>query len=494
MTIRDAGRMLRKLHHRSVLAVAFVLWVVGLGTVDLARQQSVAVGLHRAVGVPPPGSGKPTILLVVTDDQRFDALDAMPTLRSQLMRSGVAFSNAFVVNPLCCPSRATILTGQFSHTTGVYTNHNGPFGGFAAFRPSATIADVLRRAGYVTGYFGKYFNGYWGQTVPRGWTRWFATFGHGAYYDYRADDDGVLRWFGHRPQDYGTSVIRREAVRFIRSARPEQPLFMLVAPHAPHGPATPAPGDRGLFRELAPWRPPSWNEADLSDKPAFARRTPPISESRAAEIDLFRRRQYQTLAAVDRLLSRVIQVLADTGRLADSLIVFTSDNGYMWGEHRISGKDVPYEESIRVPFVVRYDRLIALPRVEAELVANVDIAPTLADAAGVSMPGAEGRSLIPLLAGNPVPWRKSLLIEHLRYGGPRAGYGGLTTPTYCMMRTKRYAYIHYGTGDIEFYDLRSDPFELLNLGQDPATEKVRVGLEARLRKACHPRPPGFAWR
>ncbi len=432
----------------------------------------------------------PNIVFIVTDDQRWDTLWSMPVVSSELAGRGVTFSNGFVSNPLCCPSRATILTGQFSHSTGVYTNRDrSSFGGFDAFNDRSTIATWLHDSGYRTGLFGKYINGYPGVYVPPGWDRWFATYDNKGYYGYRATtEDGIESSYGNGAADYGTSVIGQNAADFIRSAPRGHPFFAYVAPHAPHNPATPGPGDEAAFADLPPWRPPAYDEADVGDKPQYIQERPRIDASDEAAIDAFRADQYRSLLAVDRAVANILDALADTDRLSQTLIVFTSDNGLLWGEHRWERKSVPYEESIRVPFVVRYDPLVSRARTDARLVVNVDMAPTAADLAGVDAPGADGDSLIPLLRTASGGWRSDFLIEHMAEGG------GSGPPTYCGVRSASATYVYYETGEQELYDLRKDPSQLSNLaaaGTDAGSRELLRSMRERLSDLCSPRPPGL---
>lgn len=424
------------------------------------------------------------IVLIVTDDQRFDTLWAMPTVRRGLVRRGASFPEAFVVNPLCCPSRTTILTGRYSHSTGVY-RQVPPFGRFEWFRDDSTLATWLHDAGYTTGLFGKYLDGYQhaGLTgyIPPGWDRW-AAFIHSQYADYALQVDGAVRRYGSAPQDYSTDVLASMAEAFVRET--PGPLFVYFAPAAPHGPATPAPGDEGAFADLPPWRPPSYDEADVSDKPAWVRDLWPLGEARRDHIDELRRSQYASLLAVDRAVAGLIDALRDTGRLADTLFIFTSDNGLLWGEHRWRRKEATYEEAIRVPLVVRWDAGGVIPRSRPDvLAANVDLAPTIADAVGIAAPGAEGLSLLPTLRGETGPTREDLLIEHLAGANP--------VPTYCAVRSRRWTYVRYVTDEEELYDLRADPYELQNLAGDPRFADVLRERRARLAELCDPPPPGY---
>ena len=424
----------------------------------------------------------PSILLIVTDDQRWDTLWSMPEVQRSLMEWGVSFSESFTTSSLCCPSRASILTGEYPHTTGVYRQAL-PHGGFKSFHDATTIATRLHGAGYHTGFFGKYLDSYQHDAltgyVPSGWDRWVA-FVHSQFFDYGLTVDGEVRRRGVEPDDYSTDVLAAHTEGFIRKT--DGPVFALFAPAAPHAPATPAPADEGGFADLPVWRPPSFDEADRSDKPKHIQALQPIGPERTATLEVLRRNQYRSLQAVDRAVGRLLRALRDTGRLDDALVIFTSDNGLLWGEHRWLKKEVPYEEAIRVPLVVRDDAIVgAGPRTDDHLVANIDLAPTIADVAGVKLPGAEGKSLVPLLKGTAETWRHALLIEHLRGRNP--------IPTYCAVRTERYLFASYDTGERELYDLNADPFELRNLaGTQPGLEGR---LDVTLRSLCDPPPPGF---
>ena len=220
------------------------------------------------------------MLLIVTDDQRWDTLDAMPVVQRELVSRGVTFSHSFVSNPLCCPSRASILTGNYSHTTGVY-RQTTPYGAFPSFHDASTLATWMHDAGYRTGLFGKYIDAYQSDAlngyVPPGWDRWVA-FVHSGYYTYGLTVDGEPEFHGEDPStDYSTTVLGDAAERFILSAPEDQPLFAEFAPAAPHDPATPEPTFDGSFRDIAKWRPPSYDEADVSDKPAYMQALPRLT-------------------------------------------------------------------------------------------------------------------------------------------------------------------------------------------------------------------------
>jgi N-acetylglucosamine-6-sulfatase len=421
----------------------------------------------------------------------------MPTVQQELVGKGVEFRRAFVTNPLCCPSRATILTGTYSHTNGVWTNAP-PGGGFASFKDTNTLPVWLHGVGYTTGLIGKYLNGYDENNtkpdyIPPGWDRWFAFWGADDYFNYEVTDQGTVRSFGAEEASYSTDVLAAQAENFIRSAR--SPFFLYFAPKAPHftGGAggdpfrvDPAPRDAGRLRGLSSWWSPSVNEADLSDKPSWLNSLPFIPQ---ANIDGLREGQLESLLAVDQALARMLPALEDTRRLANTDIIFTSDNGYGWGEHRWAGKLAPYEEVIRVPLVIRLS-LGSGAASKSRIVANVDLARTITDLAGASSPVTEGRSLVPLLRGTTVRWRKRLLLENQQRPGyaPQTYKGGV--PSYCGLRMRRWKYVQYGTGEEELYDLATDPYELANLARRPALRRMIVRERGAIRTSrC--RPSGF---
>ncbi|MFL5766622.1 MAG: sulfatase-like hydrolase/transferase [Actinomycetota bacterium] len=446
---------------------------------------------------PQPFVVQPNIVLILTDDQRFDELDHMPIVQSQLIDKGTKFSNGYVVNPLCCPSRTTILTGKYSHGTDVYSNIP-PHGGFQTFvttnhEDRSTIATWLQKAGYDTGIVGKYLNGYTaGKTayVSPGWNTWDVLANPGAdggYFNETMSLNGVSKAYGSAPADYSTDVLSGYASDFIESAPPDQPLFLYFAPKAAHPPATPPPRYADSLTDIAPLRPPSYNEADVSDKPAYIQAVPP-GGSWAQGQDNLRLHQYQSLLAVDDAVGNIVNALSASGRLQDTLIVFASDNGLSLGEHRWTNKKAPYEEDIRVPVIARYDALLhQTASVDNRFVLNLDFAPTFAAAGGTTAPNAEGVSILPLLDGSATSWRSDFLVEH-------ADTRAVTVPTYCAVHDEQYMYVDYSTGEEELYDLSADPYELQNQASNPDAPypDVKAAMHARLLQLCSPPPPGFA--
>lgn len=445
----------------------------------LVRTAAAAAALVVAAGA----EAQPNIVLVVTDDQRWDTLPFMPTVRSELVGKGVHFTNAYAVNPLCCPARASILTGLYSHSHGVWANAaNRKHGGLRVFDESSTLPVWLDAAGYETRLVGKYLNGYSPAVppyVPPGWDSWFAYYGGGGYFDYRITDGTDVRVFGDAEDDYSTDVFAGEAVRFVRNA--PEPFFLYLAPFAPHKTdglsVTMAPRHVDAFAGVPYSPPPSVGEADVRDKPRAVRRR--ARDHYAPEqLTEIREEQLEALLAVDEMVAEILDALEESGRLSDTIVLFTSDNGHTWGEHRWVGKRMPYEESIRIPLVVRWDALGQPARTDERAVLNVDFAPTLAAVAGAEAPRTDGRSFLPLLTAEPTRWRRSFVFEY--YDAP------FFVP-YCGIRTERWKYVQYRSGEEELYDLVRDPYELDSLHRRTG---VVVDFRRRIRRsAC--RPPGF---
>jgi N-acetylglucosamine-6-sulfatase len=461
---------------RLVPLAALVAALAGGGeTVDFLLSPGVAHAQAR-----------PNVVLLVTDDQRFDTLSARPTATSELAANGVTFANAFAVNPVCCPSRASILTGQWSHQTGVWTTWNHRHGGFTSFDDRQTLAGWLDATGYETLLAGKYLNGYmpgaldhWSQPidhryVPPGWDRWYSYWlrgGCGCPFRDAPFTDGtdVLPSTG-----YTTDVLAAHAVRFVEEA--PRPFFLYLAPSAPHLPARPAERHQGAFAGLGGLDDAAVRERNLGDKPAWLRRVSPLPSAEQARI---RRAQLESLLAVDDMVADLLEALADSRRLANTLFILTSDNGYHWGEHGLTSKNSPYEASLRVPLVMRWDAGGLVEGTVQEPALNVDLAQTIARAAGAGSPGASGRSLLPLLRGQRVDWRRRFLIEH---------HGGI--PSYCGYRAERWKYVQYATGEEELYDLHNDPYELRNRAASGEQTAKIIDYRQRVRRSgC--RPPGY---
>ena len=469
-----------------------------------------------------PADERLNIVLILADDldvgllDRALELDLVPNFRRLFHEKAVRFSNAFVTNSLCCPSRATLLSGQYPHNHGALTNLP-PEGGVGSFDDSSTLATWIRDAGYRTGYVGKYLNGYGlvdvdgdgrlgqGDTryVPPGWDDWQALLDISTYrvYNYFINDNGERVHYGTREEDYQTDVLARRAVEFISDSdaiEDDAPFFLSVTPLAPHlelllttshadfddlweWNIRPAPRHEGSVDVLPP-NPPSFNEADLGDKPPWLQRYPPLDARDYFLLVRQYRNRLESLRAVDDLLLEIVDELDRDDELDRTVLIFTSDNGFLHGEHRLSQKRYPYEESIRVPLYLYAPGMAAARTIDA-LVLNNDLAPTIADLARAEIPpSVDGTSFLELLeTKTPLPWRKRFLIEHF----------GLTdslfeVPTYGAIRTGRddrllpeLLYVAYqDEGESrELYDLVADPFELQSLARDPsALRRTQGGL------------------
>jgi N-acetylglucosamine-6-sulfatase len=428
--------------------------------------------------LPSPQVRRPNIVFVLTDDLSMDLLQYMPTVEA-LADRGTTLTNYYVSDSLCCPSRASIFTGDFPHDTGVFTN-TGRQGGFNVFHARGeqqrSFNVALQNAGYRTAMMGKYLNGYLepGKTsvpdsyVPPGWNEWdVAGWGYPEY-DYMLNHDGAVRWYGHRPRDYLTNVLARLGTRFIdSSAGSQQPFFLELATFAPHSPYTPARRYLHAFPGLTAPEPPNFN-AMPTHAPSWLADHPPLRPGQIRYINHVFRRRVQAVQSVDTMIARIEAALRANGMLNDTYIVFSSDNGLHTGEYRLMpGKLTAFDTDIHVPLVVAGPGVPADETSDA-MAENVDLAKTFAAIAGTKMP-SDGHSLMPVLRGeDPPDWRDAILVEH---HGPvmdpddpdiqnsRSG----NPPSYEAMRTPDFLYVEYRNGQREFYDLRTDPFELHNI-------------------------------
>jgi arylsulfatase A-like enzyme len=461
----------------------------------VAMASTVLLSLSVSGSIPDDAqvlTAKPNIVFILTDDMRKDDLKYMPKTRSVLKAKGLSFSNAFVSNPLCCPSRATIMRGQYAHNTGVWTNKDvgRRAAGGQAYRNKGNekdnVATRLDAAGYKTALIGKYLGGIKNETfVPPGWDYWFSTWG--GYIRYQANDQGTIRHFGTKASDYRTDVESRKTRMFIgTSVARGEPFFAYVAPKAPHPPSTPAPRDRHAYDGRKAPRLPSFNERNISDKPPWIRKLPRLSDDKKAKIDNHAEKRAESLQAVDDLVAGVVGKLRDKRVLGNTYIFFTSDNGFHHGEHRIPGKKArPYEEDVRVPLLVRGPG-IAAGHQATKLVLNTDYLPTFTDLACPSSRPCntqnhsyvpDGRSLRPVLKGNATNWRSAVLLE--AHHTPE----GEATPASSGIRTSSTKYVEYEGGKRELYFLEHDPYELRN--KYPAAKpSAKQSLRLQALRTC----------
>lgn len=461
--------------------------------------------LSCGAGNPSAGTSKrPNIIFILTDDMASTDLAYMPKTIKLIQKEGATF-NQFLINmPLCCPSRTSILRGQYAHNTQI-TDNQPPGGGFEkVYRlglEKSTIAVWLQDAGYRTALIGKYLNGYPAEAsrtyIPPGWTEWYSSpgdmnFNDVAYteFNYTLNENGTLVPYGDAPEDYGTDVYANKAVSFIkRSTEAGQPFFAYIATYAPHNPSTPAPRHANMFLDLSLPRTPSFNEADVSDKSRFFSKNPLLTDADITLLQEKYRLRIQSLQAVDDLVESVVAELQATGQLNNTYIFFSSDNGFHLGEHRLpAGKQTAFEEDIRVPLLVRGPG-IQPGQVINQLIGNIDLAPTFAELGRGTVPTfVDGRSVVPLLKGDFIfSWRNAYLIErgalgnensfaaeyNISQNGPLAGdreppdsiYDSKVGGAFIGLRTSNYTYLEFKNGDVELYDLRQDPYELQNIAQ-----------------------------
>jgi arylsulfatase A-like enzyme len=472
------------------------------------------------------------VVFILTDDMSSSELAGMPNVESLIAGEGTTFNEAYVSFPLCCPSRATMLTGQYMHNHGVRGNL-APSGSWFKFRSheSNDLPVWLNDDGYYNVHIGKYMNGYAmfdnGLPVPAGWNEWYGKVSEDAlYFDYNLIEKTSsgrpprITFYGDQPADYQTDVFGDRAVDFVRdSAVSHEPFWLNLWFNSPHGPFDPAPRD--LFRLSGTSLPrlPGFNEKDIRDKPKWLRRQvrKPLSKKQIKVIDNERRRQQEQLLSLDQSVGNLMRTLQNKGILDDTYVIFTSDNGFFRGEHRIgSGKYLPYDPAARVPLIIRGP---GIPHggVSNELVWNGDIAQTIDQiASGSENPTADGRSLLPyaenpalrstrpvLLEGDTGPGGTGAESAHSSAARARvakvhvAGRRGVrnleqepdaiksaaatdSAPAYRSIRTDRYEYTVYANGQTELYDMKRDPAQLDSLATNPRYRLVRKWLFAHL--------------
>jgi len=500
MTSRD-----RPTGSRLALAAALVLLLVGVAAM------SHSAGSARAAATQP----QPNIIVITTDDQPLSMVSGkyMPKTFQQIAEPGTTFTHSIVTTPLCCPSRASMMTGQYAHNHEVVSNNYG------LLRDKSNVLPVwLRQAGYRTAHVGKFLNGYEaavgdGAEVAPGWDHWFTTLGSTRYFNYDVSANGRRIHFGNGPRSHVTRVLNAKAASLVRRFTPDpKPLYLQLDQRAPHtetgvnsggrcgARAVPEiPRDERRFRNEPLPVPPSFNEADISDKPSFVRDRALLNGATIKKISKRFDCGVGALRSVDRGVKRIVQALRKTHELEYTVLVFASDNGFYFGEHRIArDKTHPYEEGIRVPLMMRVPQryLGATPVVPQvhEQVANIDLAPTMLELARGQSCAADGecrvmdgRSLMPLLRGQAGwPSNRGLLIE---YDG--ASSKGTSSCKYGAIRTPGRIYVEHvsvpdpltgvceAVEETELYDLAADPFELQNLApsDDPTTESLEARLE-----------------
>jgi len=467
---------------------------------------------------------RPNIVFLLTDDQTAEQMRVMPLTKSRIGGHGVTFKRSYVSYPLCCPARATQLTGQFAHNNGVRQN-GGPNGGYDELKGDHTVAVALQGAGYRTVHIGKYLNGYGGppkggKDVPPGWDEWHGAIARNGqasaeslYYNYYLNNNGTVSFYGAKSDHYKTDVVRHKAVKTIRrlvDERPDQPFFINVSLPAPHWPWHKAPRHRDRYRNAALPRPPSFNEPSMRDKSNWLRAATHRLTSRNIDvITRSYRKRLGTLVTADDAVDRIVAALRAEGVLDNTYVIFASDNGFFIGEHRIpDGKYLPYEPSSRVPLMIRGPG-IPENRSTTEFVSNVDWTPTMLDAADAApVVTQDGRSLLPHAENPSLRTDRALLLESTRFGsgrcesaeqasvsdlnqdgttlpeagGPDATASGISIRTYHAIRVPGYMLVEYSNCERELYDISKDPHQLHAKGGTGRYRPVRDALLAELRR------------
>lgn len=434
-------------------------------------------------------ASKPNVVVIQADDQSLNTMRALPRTQRLIGDAGLSFDRYYTSFSLCCPSRASLLTGLYAHNHGVESNMP-PSGGYYALNGNSTLPVWLQRAGYATGHVGKYLNGY-AFGVPRGWNEWYTGMDPTTYryFNYWLNENGIPRRYGRRERDYQTDVLTRKAVRFIeKRSGSDQPFFLsldYLAPHdqvggipkvTPAKPPVPAPRHAGAMADAELPADASFDEADVSDKPAHVRNRPPLTDAQRAEVTTRYRARLESLLSVDEGVEQVVRALEAAGELENTYVLFVSDNGWMDGQHRYpSGKRAIYEPSMHLPLLMRGPGIQAGARTSA-LAANVDLAPTLLELTGAAADAEiDGQSLVPVLGAPGAEVDREILHELVR--GSRGG----GDPSFTAVRSADdLVYVEHATGERELYDLRADPFQLESRHDDPDYASRREELAVRL--------------
>jgi N-acetylglucosamine-6-sulfatase len=482
----------------------------------------------------PVGPARPNVLVIMTDDMRYDELLYVPTVRREIQQRGLTWSNAFSTTPLCCPARASFFTGKLEHNHGVLS-HRKPYG-YQAFDDSHTLATALRAVGYQTGFVGKYLNGYGPDRpkeaprransftyVPNGWTDWRGSVDQSPFHAPDPRSGSTYNYFhmtlnvngrlvGH-PRTYSSDVVadntRAILHRFTARSAPWFVVMNPVNPHygGPREPDDPAPGFKtparpgwvkGKYDDVirrAPGLPPGPTEKDISDKIRATRRFPELGPGARGAVTRIARQRAESLFALDRSLGPVFAQLESSGELANTIIVFTSDNGYMLGEHHYpQGKVVGYDPSYRIPMLMAGPGIPQGTR--SSPITLVDLSATILKWTGATLAGGDGRSVIPDIAADH-GWKRPLVYES-KFPGvhARAGVQGFDNRTAIGVRTARFMYTRYASGESELFDLRKDPLELQSVagwrtyaGVRGALMKVWRQIAYCKRSACQPLLP-----
>lgn len=419
---------------------------------------------------------RPNFVFILVDDLRYDLAHCTGNPESKtpnidrIARNGTIFSNAFVTISLCSPSRATFLTGQYGHCNGIYVNETRP-----ELDPSiATWPKLLQESGYDTAFVGKWHQGK-GNYPRKGFNHWVSFDGQGAYENPTINTDGVTR----QVNGYMTDILSDAAMEWLRKDRAE-PFCLYLSHKACHGPFSPAPRHANLYDGVEFPHPPNCYD-NLEGKPewlkAMSKARDPHNVSSYGGLDNVVRNQLRCLAAADEGIGRILDQLERTGQLENTVIAFAGDNGFYHGEHGLGDKRSAYEESIRIPLIVSYPKMIKPGTKIQDMVLNTDFAPTMLDLAGIAPPASmQGKSMVPLLKGKNDGWRKEFFYEYMSEPQFRR------IPSTLAVRTERWKYIRYPeiTDIEELYDIKNDPYELKNLAYDPKHASTLADMKKRM--------------
>ena len=419
----------------------------------------------------PQAERKPNVLVFLTDDQRVDTMSVMRKTLKWFKKGGTEYTNAFATTPVCCPSRASILTGQYAHNHGVLTNDLA-----RDFPEEDSLARHLKDQRYLTGFAGKYLNLWPKAIAPHYFDTWafIPDLDYGkVYYDFTVNLDGKI---SEMQDGYSTDFIGEWAVDSLKDFEQQgddKPWFLYLAPYAPHQPATPEPKYTDARVPYYPGNP-SVHEEDRSDKPPLvqADNAGGLTQARAA-----RAKQLRSLRSADDMVDDVMSAVRELDEERDTIAIFMSDNGYMWGEHHLNSKRWQYLPSIRIPMLARWPGEIDAGVQDERIVANIDIAPTVLDALGVFPHEAydiDGRSLLDPAA------RDRLLLENWYYAKGAGTWAATITPDYHYIES--YDEAGESLEFQEYYDMKKDPWQLANLlgdkkrGNDPDADALSTQL------------------
>jgi N-acetylglucosamine-6-sulfatase len=436
---------------------------------------------------------RPNVILISTDDQNQTDMWVMSITQALLGAHGTTFENSYVTYPLCCPSRATQLTGQYAHNHGVTTTELP--NGYNGLDHSNTLAVWLQRAKYRTAMVGKYLNGYGindnvpepvsdAREIPPGWAQWYGLTGgtDQKRYSFRLNENGKVRRYGKGARNYVTDVLSSKVTELLkRWTISPKPFFLYFNPTAPHGEQgtpffstrdpQPAPRHLGRLGDISAPRTPNFDEANVSDKPKMIKDLPRLTDAQIADIDRRYRGRLESLLAVDDAVKRIFNRIKKYGDKRTTFFIFTSDNGVQLGSHRLLFKDVLYEESERVPLIIRGPGIPA-GVTRSQLVSNIDLAPTILEITG-AQPGRvqDGISLLPLVANPGAAASRDLLFEVFDFGifGIRRGPWKLNQYENSVR-----------PDEFELYNLNEDPYELTSMDGHPANATLKAELLTRL--------------